>query len=127
MSEFATMTLARALQREADGIVPKFHATGNVDLEAVARMEKLRHEIITADAQSPMDALMQFGCVRSVAGFLLGVARGDQEDPEATMALIECGLLEILIGLDAMRPKLEAEAGASLQELGLFQDRGNLQ
>ena len=127
MSEFATMTLARALQREADGIVPKYHKTGHVDLEAVGRMEKLRHAIITAEAQTPMDSLMQFGCVRSVAGFLLGVARGDQEDSEATMALIECGLIEIILGLHAMRPKLEAEAGATLAELGLFQQQANLQ
>ena len=125
MSEL--MMLARQIQREADAITPTITATGQVDIDAVARMEKLRHEIISTEAHSPMDALMQFGCIRSVASFLLGVAQSGPEDLPAAMQLAEWGLIEMLAGLEAIRPKLEAQAGATLAELGLFQNKANLQ
>ena len=121
------MTLARKIQREADAMLPTLAAGGMADLDAIARMEKLRHKIITAEANGPMDTLMQFGCVRSVAGFLLGVTQSGPEDLPAAMQLVEWGLLEMLIGLNAIRPKLESDAGASLKDLGLFQDKGTLQ
>lgn len=121
------MTLARKIQQEADAMLPSLTETGELDLEVIGRMEKLRHEIITTTSEGPMDTLMQFGCVRSVAGFLLGVAQSGPEDLPAAMQLVEWGLLEMLIGLNAIRPKLESDAGASLKDLGLFQDKGTLQ
>lgn len=108
-------------------MLPSLTETGELDLEVIGRMEKLRHEIITTTSEGPMDTLMQFGCVRSVAGFLLGVAQSGPEDLPAAMQLVEWGLLEMLIGLNAIRPKLESDAGASLKDLGLFQDKGTLQ
>ena len=121
------MTLARKIQQEADAMLPSLTETGELDLEVIGRMEKLRHEIITTTSEGPMDTLMQFGCVRSVAGFLLGVAQSGPDDLPAAIQLVEWGLLEMLIGLNAIRPKLESDAGASLKDLGLFQDKGTLQ
>ena len=127
MSDLVTMTLARKLQSEADAMVPKFNETGDVDMDAVERMEKLRHEIINNNEQGSMNSLMVFGCVRSVAAFLLGVAQNGEDDSESAIILIQLGLLEILAGLNAIRPQLEANAGTTLFDLGLFQDKANLQ
>lgn len=127
MSDLITMTLARKLQREADAIVPKFHETGDVDMDAIERMESLRHEIINTTEQTPMDTLMVFGCIRSVTSFLLGVAQSDGEDSEEALSLIQAGLMEVLIGLNAIQSQLEGNAGATLIDLGLFQDNASLQ
>ena len=127
MSDLLTMTLARKLQSEADAMVPKFNETGDVDMDAVERMGKLRHDIINSTEQSPMNSLMVFGCIRSVASFLFGVAQGSEQDSEGALMLIQLGLLEILTGLNALQPQLEYHAETSLIDLGLFQDRANLQ
>ena len=90
MSDLVTMTLARKLQSEADAMVPRFNETGDVDIDAVERMEKLRHEIINNNEQGSMNSLMVFGCVRSVAAFLLGVAQnGDDVGKGHAQAVVE--------------------------------------
>ena len=119
--------LARDMQREVDTWAPRLAETGELDRESLGRMELLRQELLLAEPKTDLDRLMQFGAIRSLVGFLLGVVVSEPEHAAGAMALVQAGLVEIAVGLDPLRQKLEIDAGQTLAGLGLFVDGKALQ
>ncbi len=121
------IAIARDMQREVDTWAPRLAETGELDRESLGRMEKLRQELLLAEPKTDLDRLMQFGAIRSLVGFLLSLVVSEPENAAGAMALIQAGLIEIAIGLDSLRQKLEIDAGQTLEGLGLFTDEKRLQ
>ena len=116
------MSLARA-----PPTLPRLVRTGELDNESFARMAQLRVSIISSDPVSDMDRLMQFGAIRSVASFLYSLTDCEPDEAVEALSLAQSGLAEILVGLNNLRPKIETDANATLDDLGLFIDRNALQ
>jgi hypothetical protein len=115
------------LKREADVWHSKYMETGELDLDAFNRMGVLRRELIATKSEDNLDTLMHFGCVRAVVSYLYLGLEGEVEDASAILEEVRLGLVEILSGLHAIRPKLEMDAGQTLEGLGLFVDGKALQ
>lgn len=118
---------AYAAQKEVDTWLPRLVRTGELDNESFARMAQLRVSIISSDPVSDMDRLMQFGAIRSVASFLYSLTDCEPDEAVEALSLAQSGLAEILVGLNNLRPKIETDANATLDDLGLFIDRNALQ
>ena len=121
------ISLARDMQREADTWGPRLVETGELDRDSLARMESLRQTLLLAKPENELDRLMQFGAIRSLVGFLMGLAASEPEHPADALRLILSGLVEIAIGLVPIGQKLETDAGQTLEDLGLFVDGRALQ
>ena len=118
---------AYAIQREVDIWLPHLKQTGELDEQSLARMSEIRLSILSAESVSDMDRLMQLGTIRSVASFLLTLTECEPDQEAEALALIKGCTMEILLGISSLRPKFEADAGARLEDLGLFVDREALQ
>ncbi len=118
---------ARQLQREYDGLFHALLETGDLDRERIGRMHAIRHDILTSSAESALDQLMQFGCIKSVAAFLFQATEQNPEDAKVLLETMRESLAEIIIGLNTMRLGLEEQAGHTLEDLGLFVDGKTLQ
>ena len=58
------------MQREADKWAPHLRSTGELDVESLARMERLRQELLSTEAQTHLDRLMKLGAMRFLIGFM---------------------------------------------------------
>ena len=121
------INLAREIQREADKWAPQLAATGELDQESYCRMVKLRRDLLSAHPETALDRLMKFGAIRSLIGFMLILSEEEPDDAGECMALMQAGLLEVLLGLTSLLRNLETDAEQSLTGLGLFTDEGRLQ
>ena len=90
-------------------------------------MVKLRRDLLSAHPVTPLDRLMKFGAIRSLIGFMLILSEEEPDEAGECMALMQAGLLEVLLGLTSLLRNLETDAGQSLTGLGLFTDEGRLQ
>ena len=120
------MILARQMHQEADKWFPRLKETGALDYESLARMESLRRQLLSSTPDTKLDRLMQFGAMRSLVAFMLGlVTPPDDQDP-AVLNMIQAGLYEVLLGLNALQPGFENDAGQTLDGLGLFTGKDRL-
>jgi hypothetical protein len=101
--------------------------SGELDLGSARRMETLRREIILSKPKDDLDRLMQLGAIRSVASYMLTAFDEMTDEIPESLMLFRDGIAEILLGIAALRPKLEKDAGQTIDELGLFVDGGALQ
>ena len=120
------MILARQMHQEADKWFPRFTDTGKLDYESLARMENLRRQLLSATPDTKLDRLMQFGAMRSLVAFMLGLVTSPDEQSPAILNMIQAGLYEVILGLKALQSGFEEDAGHTLTGLGLFTDKHRL-
>ncbi|MEO6608259.1 MAG: hypothetical protein ABIN69_07290 [Aestuariivirga sp.] len=127
VSDQQLIKLALNLQREADTLVPALLGAGELDVACLARMEFLRCQILTSKPVTPVDRLVIFGCMRAVVAFIWATVTVEHDDPATSLEIVRHSMGEVLLGIATLNPKLESDAGLSLEALGVFVDRKTLQ
>ena len=119
------LPLMRAMEQARSEWQPKFEATGVFDQVAVNRMTELRIELLLESASTKLDLMIQCATLEMVAELMMELMKS-AELPNWQAPLARDTASELVVGLRNMQTALEAAAGITANDLGLFNETGRM-
>jgi hypothetical protein len=121
------LSIARETARLADNWQATYHATGELDSEAINAMAATRRKITLGQPNCDLDLLLIIGAAQSVAAFGWQAIRGETELELESIETLTSTFYEAAVALQTAQRYIEAKQGVSLSDMGLFCDRVALQ
>lgn len=124
------LPIVRKMELAKDEWLATLQTSGETNYDALKRLAELRSCLYQKPATGPVDALVQLGCILSLASYSFALLDYAAENPDevgdlpAAFKQVSGTVAEILAAVDALRLHLEADAGISMKELGIFQNEG---
>ncbi len=128
MTDF--IALAKNIKGQMDIWKPLLKETGNFDEASFLCTTRLCQELLSAQPDTAMERLVQFGTMQAVAVLMHGVAHvqaTNGSEYSVIFAYLFRGLEDILSCLRTMQTRFESEAGCTISGLGVFDDSVRMQ